>query len=156
MNNKKTQYINLNSARLDEQTEVMEEIQADGACPFCQENLQRYHKKPILKNGKFWTVTYNQWPYENTKIHLLLIYKEHAVKLSELDPAAGSELIQIVQEFEKENNIAGGGVIIRFGDTDHSAGSVNHLHAQLIVPNIDNKNFIPVRVKLGLEWEKRQ
>lgn len=152
----KNSFINLNNAREDKQIEVMQKIAQEDHCPFCIENLRLYHQQPILKEGKYWLVTKNQWPYNHTKYHLLLIYKDHAVKLSELNDQAGTELFQLIKELEKEFAFEGGGLAMRFGDTDFSAGTVNHLHVQLIVPDAMAKDFEPVRVKLGLQWEKRK
>jgi diadenosine tetraphosphate (Ap4A) HIT family hydrolase len=155
MSNNKNNFINLNNARQDEQIAVMQEIAKEGHCPFCEENLRRYHQQPILKEGRFWLATLNQWPYPHTKQHFLLIYRQHATCLAELDPAAGEELFTFARELEKEYQIAGGGLAMRFGDTDFSAGTVNHLHVQLIAPDALAPDFEPVRVKLGLQREKR-
>lgn len=152
----KNNFINLNNAREDEQIEVMQKIADQAHCPFCSENLRLYHQQPILKEGQYWLLTKNQWPYNHTKHHLLFIYKNHATKLADLDDQAGAELFTMVKELEQELNFEGGGLALRFGDTDFSAGTVNHLHVQLIVPDAMDKDFEPVRVKLGLQWEKRK
>ncbi len=144
-----TSFVDLDNARLDEQRQVMSEIADQQHCPFCLENLRKYHKQPILKEGKYWIITPNQWPYEHTKIHLLAIYKTHAERLHEIDPAAGAELIQMFGEIEKEQQIPGGGLAMRFGDTEHSSGTVRHIHAQFIVPDIDVPDYQPVRFKIG-------
>ncbi len=147
----KKSFVDLENARLDEQKKVMAEIVENGHCPFCLENLQKYHKKPFLKEGKYWIVTENQWPYEFTKIHLLAIYKKHAENLQEVEPAAGEELFRFFQEFEKEYGVPGGGFAVRFGDTNYSAGTVKHIHAQFIMPDIEHPDFKSVRFKLGKE-----
>lgn len=152
----KTGFININNARKADQIEVMGKIAENGHCPFCKENLKNYHKQPILEEGKYWFVTTNQWPYKHTKHHFMLIYKEHAVRLADLDDEAGKELFILIKKLEKEYHFEGGGLAIRFGDTDFSAGSVNHLHAQLVVPDAMAKDFEPVKIKLGLQWEKRK
>lgn len=144
-----TQFVDLDNARLGEQKQVMREIIAAGHCPFCLENLRNYHKQPIIKETPHWLVTFNQWPYEHTKQHFLLIYKEHAEKLNELDPTAGQELIELVAWLEKEYQVPGGGWAMRFGDTNYSAGTVAHLHVQFISPDIEEDNFEPVRLKIG-------
>ncbi len=153
MNN--STFVDIDNARLDEQKQVMEKIVAEGHCPFCLENLTKYHKKPLLKDGKYWIVTENQWPYENVKLQLLAIYKTHAENITELDPAAGEELLRFFSEIIQENNIPGGGFAMRFGDTDYSAGTVKHMHAQFIWPDIDKPGFQPVRFKIGKNPEKR-
>ncbi len=154
-NSNHSSFVDLDNARVEEQRQVMRDIIAAGHCPFCRDNLDKYHKQPILKEGIFWFLTYNQWPYENTKLHLLAIYKNHAEKLSELDPAAGQELIQILQWAEKEFNVPGGAFAVRFGDTNYSAGTVAHIHAQYIWPDIHHPNYKqkPVKIKVGKTTE---
>lgn len=145
----KTPFINLANAREEEQKAVMENIADAQHCPFCRENLCKYHQQPILKETKFWIVTHNQWPYKHTKHHFLLIYKVHAVNLSDLSPAAGQELFELIAEIEQSYAIKGGGLAMRFGDTDYSAGTISHLHIQLIEPDFTDPNFVPVRIKIG-------
>lgn len=149
------QFVDIANSRLDEQRQVMEQIIAEGHCPFCLENLTKYHKKSVIKEGKYWIVTENQWPYENVKLQLLAIYKTHTENITELDPASGAELLQFFSEIIQENHIPGGGFAMRFGDTDYSAGTVKHMHAQFIWPDIDKPGFQPVRFKIGKNAEKR-
>lgn len=145
------------NAREGAQKQAMEQMLAADHCPFCEENLDKYHQKEILKNGKHWLLTWNQWPYFNTKHHLLFILKTHCEELSELDPDAGRELIEMCQWAEQEFGLDGGGVFMRFGDTEFSGGTIPHIHAQMMVPDIDAKDFDenPVRAKFG-RGRKRQ
>lgn len=143
------EFVDLDNARVTEQRQVMEQIIKDDNCPFCEAHLRKYHKEPILKEGKFWILTKNQWPYEHTKLHILAISKKHAEKLEELDPEAGRELFEFFQWTEKEYQVPGGGFAMRFGDTDYSAGTVNHLHAQFIEPDLADSSYEPVRFKIG-------
>jgi len=117
----------------------MEQINREKHCPFCKENLDKYHKKPIIKEGKFWILTDNQWPYEKVKHQLLAIYKSHIEHIEQMNPEAGSELIEMFQNESKNRNIPGGGIAIRFGgQTEHGTygNSVLHLHAHLIEPDL--------------------
>lgn len=145
------QHVDIGNARVDEQRDVMQQIITDGVCPFCRENLSEYHKLPILKETEHWLLTNNQWPYKHTKHHFLAIYKEHVEHLSGLEPQAGAELLELAQWLEAEHSFPGGGLVMRFGDTKHSAGTVLHIHAQLLVPDVDHPNYMekPVRVKIG-------
>ena len=153
MNEKnKKKYINLDQARSDHQRSVMEQIQKDDVCPFCSENLSKYHKNPILKEGKYWLLTKNQWPYENVKHQLLAIHKTHIEHISELEPAAGSELIELFAWATKEFNIPGGAVAIRFGsnpELGNYGSSVLHLHAHLIEPDLANPAGEKIKFKIG-------
>jgi len=130
--------VHLENARTADQQEVMKKIIADGVCPFCPDNLQKYHKNPILRDGAHWIITTNQWPYRGTKNHLLAIAKKHIVSLTELPPEAGAELISLFQDLWKELNIAGGTIAMRIGSGDKYASSVKHLHAHLIEPDFDS------------------
>jgi len=134
----KNQFIDLSNARTDDQREVMQEIASQGHCPFCRENLDRYHKNPILKEGEYWLLTENQWPYDKIKHQLLAISKTHVEHLSDMDPDAGRELFEMFGEIAKERGMEGGGVAIRFGSSpDGNYGSsVLHLHAHLIEPDL--------------------
>ena len=69
--------------------------------------------------------------------------------MSKLDPNAGKELLEFVAWAEEKYKIPGGGWSMRFGDTNYSAGTVNHIHVQFIQPDLDDPEFKPVRIKLG-------
>ena len=141
--------VDLDNYREEEQLAVMQEIAESGECPFCMENFAKHRVEEPLFDGKYWLLTYNRWPYENTKLHLLAIYKEHAEHLLDVAPEAGAELIEVFQWAIRHFDVPGGGFVMRFGDTNYSAGSVHHLHAQFIQPDIESETYAPVRVKLG-------
>ncbi len=132
-------FINAVAIRREDQRVVMEEIKKQGHCPFCTENLEKYHKAPILKEGRFWVLTDNQWPYEKIKHQLLAVYKTHVEHISEIDPEAGSELFTLFSEEAKKRNIPGGGLAIRFGSSEHGSygSSVLHIHAHLFEPDLE-------------------
>jgi hypothetical protein len=131
-------FINLSATRRDDQREVMKEIAKEGHCPFCKENLEKYHKAPIWQEGEYWFFSDNQWPYEKVKHQLLAIYKTHVEHLSEVAPEAGKELFQVFGEEAKRRGMNGGGLAIRFGSSpDGNYGSsVLHIHAHLIEPDL--------------------
>ena len=145
-------FVNLENARHDEQRAVMEVIAAAGVCPFCPDQLKKFHSKPVLRETKHWMLTENQWPYENTRIHLLAIYKTHAEKLKDLNPNAGRELLDLMSWAEKKYRVKGGGFGVRFGDPKYNGGTVKHLHAQFIVADTtdpSDPHYKPVRLRLG-------
>lgn len=154
--NKATKYVDIDNSRVEEQRIEMEKIMEEGHCPFCMENLKLYHKIPDELNGKYWIITRNQWPYKNTLFHYLAILKRHAEMVSELTSEEGAELITLFGQLEKKLGVKGGGFAMRFGDTNYSAGTVKHIHAQYIIPDIDKPDFMPVRFKIGKDKEKIQ
>ena len=135
---KNNRFVQMGAVRREDQRAVMEEIEKQGHCPFCVENLEKYHKNPILKEGEFWFLTDNQWPYKKIKNQLLAIHKTHIEHISELDPMAGAELIRLFGEEAKKRGIEGGGVAIRFGSSEDGnyGSSVLHIHAHLIEPDL--------------------
>jgi len=133
-------FIIKDNIRREDQREVMDKIATADHCPFCPENLLKYHKKTILKEGRFWILTDNQWPYKKTKHQLLAIYKTHIEHISKMDPAAGAELIEMFKEEAVKRNIPGGGIAMRFGSNpEHGSygNSVLHIHAHMIEPDLD-------------------
>jgi len=133
----------------DTYKKAVEKIRADAVCPFCPDNLARYHKKPIIKTGRYWILTANMYPYRGARHHLLMVYKKHVEHLSEVAPRAWSELLKLTQAEAGKRAIAGGMFYMRFGDTSHTGASVAHLHANLVSPDIRGKNRKPVTVRVG-------
>lgn len=127
----------------------MEQIIADGVCPFCMENFTRYHKKPILRDGTYWVLTQSQWPYKNTKHHFMAVAKKHIESITDLDPRAMGELLEHFQWAAKEYDMPGGAFFMRFGNMKYNGSSVAHLHAQLLQGDCDAPGHEHVRVKLG-------
>lgn len=135
-----SKFINIVNARNSEQKKVMEDIASNDHCPFCIENLDKYHKNPILKEGKYWLITENQWPYEKVRHQILAIHKTHIEHVNDLSSEAGAELIELFKEQSIKRNIVGGGIAIRFGtnpDKGNYGSSVAHLHAHLIEPDLE-------------------
>lgn len=147
-------HIHQQNARTQDQKRVMAQITSDAVCPFCAKNLARYHKKPILKTGKYWLLTTNQWPYDHTKHHFLAISKKHVESFSELSPKAGEELFSLFSYVTKRYSIKGGGLAIRFGSLSKPASSVKHLHAHLIEPDVRNPKHKDVIFKMSKNPKK--
>jgi diadenosine tetraphosphate (Ap4A) HIT family hydrolase len=140
----------IGNTRNPEQAEYYRRLRDDGVvCAFCKPDIYKYGIRPIQKDGKHWLVMENMAPYENTKVHLLVISKDHAETLADLDPQAGVELLTFLQELEVEHKVLSGGIAWRFGDPAHNGGSVNHLHIHFIVPDKEAVEYKPVRFKIG-------
>ncbi|HET7630528.1 MAG TPA: HIT domain-containing protein [Candidatus Saccharimonadales bacterium] len=142
-------FTNLDNARHDDQRQVMEAINSEGHCPFCSQNLARYHKQPIIRQGEHWLLTPNQWPYEHTREHLLAITAYHTEALKDLRPGSFEELQQHMQWAEQAFNIASGGLAMRFGKVESNGATVRHLHMHLIVPDEARPDDAKVRFKIS-------
>lgn len=129
-------------------TNVIEGIQKDGVCPFCPEQLKKYHKKPIIIESKHWLVTENMYPYEGASHHLLLIHKNHIENFSEITKDAWQDLQKIVNQITETKSILGATFLMRFGETAYTGASVSHLHAQLVSGNEDESSP-PILTRVG-------
>jgi len=143
-------FVNLKNASAGEYQQVIAEIAKTGKCPFCKENF-KYHKKPIYQKKGKWFLTNNSWPYKNTKHHLIILGQEHKENFSELTIKDFEAIKYLVNWAIKKWKIKGGGVAMRFGDTDYTGASVSHLHLHIISPEIDKKTkrAIPVSFPIG-------
>lgn len=150
MSDANPKHLNMENARTPEQVALMEQIKKDGVCPFCAEHFTKYHPKPIIKETDSWFLTENMSPYKNTKHHFLFVYKKAHIRFpSEIDAEARIDLFNLVDEVVKDYHIEGGAFFMRFGDTRYNGSSVEHLHAHIVVGDIDNEGYEPVRVKMG-------
>ena len=121
--------------RNTEYAQVISSIEKKGKCPFCPDNF-KYHKEPVLKDGGDWLITKNSWPYENTKYHFIIISKKHKENFNNLKNSDFESVKKLVNWAIKKFKIKGGGLVIRFGDTDHTGATVCHLHFHLISPEL--------------------
>ena len=96
-------------------------------------------------------VSENMSPYAGTKLHLIIVYKEHAIMPGEIKPEAYAELSEIFKWAEKKYKLKAGSFFMRFGDTCYTGGSVNHAHIQFLLGSAksDDANKDKLKVKLG-------
>lgn len=118
------------------------------------EHFLKYHTKPIIKDGKYWVLTENFAPYKGSKHHLLAVTKKHVQHFDTLSPAAQAELFKLVGDEARKRGIKGGALFMRFGDTDYTGGSVEHLHAQLVSGGKRGKDKKPITTYIGYSAKK--
>ena len=128
---------------------VLRQIQKDRVCPFCEKHFLKYHTRPILKKSKYWILTENFRPYPGTTHHLLVVSRKHIDHFDKLSAAAQADLFSILAPEVRKRRIKGGGLFMRFGDTDYNFSSVQHLHAQLVVGIKQSKNTELLLAPLG-------
>jgi diadenosine tetraphosphate (Ap4A) HIT family hydrolase len=145
----KRKILDLKSARRADQLQQMEEIIKDGVCPFCPKHLEKYHQEPTIKESRYWILTKNDYPYEGSKYHFLIIHKKHIDSIEKISSDASADLIKIISWANKKFNIRGGSFFMRFGDMEYNGSSVSHLHAHLITGIKRNKNTESLKVKLA-------
>lgn len=140
---------NMHTARSQEQSGQMADLAKRGVCAFCPENITTEQKEPIELTTEHWVVKKNDYPYDNTKLHLLFIPKEHVATLSQLSKPALAALPDIIVEIEKKWQLAHYAVGIRSGDMHRTGGSVEHLHGHVVVGDTGAEDHEPVRFKMS-------
>lgn len=128
------------NARAQGYRDVIEKIADEGECPFCEtsSNFLADHTQPIIAQNAHWFLTYATWPYENTKTHYLVILRRHIAHMVNMLPAEWTSLASLVHQFTFDQEIPGGAFTMRFGPTEYTGATVVHLHAHIIVPEIDD------------------
>lgn len=149
----KQNLVDLRNIRGSDQQARYQESLDNGVCMFCRENIEQYHESPVIKEGENWYVIKNDWPYKHTRNHLLIVARQHWVKLEEITAEAMAELLEIWKRLEETFRIPGGALCFRFGDSKYNAASVTHLHAHIVVPNLTG----PVKFTIGKDfsWKAR-
>ncbi|MDO8575627.1 MAG: HIT domain-containing protein [bacterium] len=142
----KKEFVDNANTRPGEYRGVIKAISEKGFCPFCPENIEIHHKKP-LDVRTYWIITENMWPYEMTEKHILLIHRNHLDHLNSMTVDSWIELLAIIKEMNTTLDISGGSFFMRFGDTKFTGASVSHLHCHLIQSNPNHEDY---EVKKGL------
>ncbi len=129
--------VNLEHARGDEQAEIMRRAEELDQCTFCPDFVEQDPNREIVHEGEHWFVTPNAFPYENTRLHLLVVPKRHVEHLGELTSEEGTELVGLLQWACDYYELDYGAVGMRFGDMEATGASLSHLHVHLIVADRD-------------------
>lgn len=144
------EHVNVENSKRDaDYSELLKKIKEEGVCPFCPDNLQKFHPNPILKESKHWKVTENAFPYDGTKHQFLLIHKKHIEFFKEISDEGWVELRQLIKWLEDNYEFQAGSLLLRFGHTKKTGASVQHIHAQIIHSDPDNSNYEPVVTRIG-------
>ncbi|TAL48757.1 HIT domain-containing protein [Patescibacteria group bacterium] len=148
---KKEKLLNLANAHLPHQRKQMEEVSRRGVCLFCRKHLREYHVSPTVREGKHWLVTPNDYPYEGTTLHLMLISKKHITKASQITSGMMQELGKHLSWIERKFKVPGGAFVMRFGSILYTGASVSHLHAHLVVGGKQTGRTGKIQIKIGFK-----
>lgn len=144
-----TKGYSLDNARFGEQADQMKDLAARGVCAFCWEHFENEHREPIELKTEHWIISKNDYPYDGSKIHLLLVPKEHVGTFAELSPEARRDFADTVVRAEKKWDLKHYALGMRSGDMRYTGGTVEHLHAHIVVGDVDDPGHEPVRFKMS-------
>ncbi len=77
-------------------------------------------------------MTRNDFPYEGTAAHYLIVARRHVQAFEQLPDEAGAELWQIRRELAGRLGAASYATVERSGDMRLNGGSVEHLHVHFV------------------------
>src|SRR3989338_1808945 len=104
-----------------------------GHCPFCK--IDKAYNKVEIEND-LCLAWHSNPPEDNTALHFLIVPRRHVKDSRELTDV---ELLTmwktIPRELVKRFAIKSRGLLMRDGDAPLSAGTIEHLHLHLMVPN---------------------
>jgi ATP adenylyltransferase len=143
----------MGNTRVEDQRRKMELAAEKGHCTFCLEHLGTYHDAPIEREGEFWVVSKNDYPYSHARVHMLIIHKRHIEHDDELTDEEWTELRAMKRWISSEYKIPGGALFMRFGDENYSGGTLPHLHAHIVVPDLDDPAYESISCYVGTRAE---
>jgi ATP adenylyltransferase len=132
----------LGNARNEEQLNEMRQFEADGVCIFCPDHLGEGLR--IVHRTALWTVTPNEYPYNGTQMHYMLVPDEHVDDLTKLSADAQQDYWAALAWATK--GLTYYSLAARNGDCRYTGGTIEHVHVHVLQgdPALD-----PVRVKLS-------
>ena len=111
-------------------------------CPFCPAELKRRGRNPLAFTQS-WALFTNEFPRDDVENMLLITPHRHVVDprmLSENDMWDVGLLFREVIHL----HVPDGALVTRFGDPKYHAGTIPHLHANIIRPTPEGGCFLPV------------
>ncbi|HCU70689.1 MAG TPA: hypothetical protein DIC35_02955 [Candidatus Moranbacteria bacterium] len=141
--------------RTAEQYQLMQETVRKGICPFCQ---PEGWKNPPIREGKYWILKFNDFPYKHHRHHLVLVFRKHGNEndVMPISPEAWAEFGEMFQWTITEFGMRGGGLAMRFGHPDFNASTIRHLHAHIQEPDLTGPAKATFAKDRGPEEEARR
>ncbi len=130
---KQTKIVDPQNARSGDYRLELERIQESGICPFCAGGDTLKRQEMLAWNESFF-LTNNYVPYPNTEHHLLIIPVRHIVRLDQVTTAEMREMMTLLNTFIDQNEVKGGILFCREGQTEVTGATVCHLHWNYFVP----------------------
>ena len=145
---------NPDAARGSEQLERMRALEAEGVCVFCREHAERLGSGPVEHEGEHWYVTRNDFPYDGTAAHYLIVARRHVSSFEELPDEAGAELWKIRRELAERLDAVAYATVERSGDMHLNGGSVEHLHVHFVALEQEPARTVRFRVSARADDER--
>ena len=124
----------------------MRSLEARGVCLFCPDGLGR---QQVLLRTPHWTAIPNDFPYQGTALHLLLIPHQHATDLLDLPAAAQQDFWAALGALRDRYQLQHYGLGVRNGDCRFTGATIRHVHAHVLVAQPGADGAPPVRMRFS-------
>ena len=112
-------------------------------CPFCPAELTRRGRKPIHRTDK-WMLLENEFPRDDVEHMLLLVPTLHMISSGGLDASDWTDIGALFHSFLETFVYPAGALVMRHGDPRSNAGTIEHLHINLIKPTREGGMSVPL------------
>jgi len=137
------------NARTDDQLAEMRRLDAAGICLFCPDGLARQGRQRILLRTRHWVVIPNEFPYQGTSLHLLLVPDQHAGDLLGLSEDVRQDFWEALAAVAREHQLSHYGLGVRNGDCRYTGATIEHVHAHVLVGDAAAADAPPVRMRFS-------
>lgn len=133
----------LNVRTYNQYCEAVEYI-TQNKCLFCQLDLKL--NKIIKEVPEGWRLWQTPHPIKHTAHHLVITPTKHITDVAAMtqeDWRGLTSLIEYATGPDSKLNLPGGAVVMRFGPPKFNAGSIRHLHVNILVPDGTGEVRVP-------------
>jgi ATP adenylyltransferase len=135
--------------RTEEQLRRMRWLESQGVCLFCPNGLKEYAGLSPVWQSDLWTIAPNDFPYKGTRLHLLLIPREHVLDIVDLSDAARAGFWGALTFAREWYNLDHYGLGVRNGRCESTGGTIRHLHIHMLVGDPALAAESPVRMRFS-------
>lgn len=131
-------------ARLEVLAKFQESVKS-GKCPFCAPNIENL----LVCETRDWLVVTNCFPYQNSRLHLLVLPKRHVIDPTELGGQEWAGMSEVVAMVTNRFPYLADGYGLGLRVKEIGGVTLYHLHWHLISPSVGENGQIPVNFGIG-------
>lgn len=135
--------------RTPAQLAEMRSLEARGICLFCPEGLRQHGRQQVLWRTRHWVITPNEFPYQGTALHLLLVPQQHAHDLLDLPAGVQQDFWAALGLVRERYQLQHYGLGVRNGDCRFTGATIRHVHAHVMVAAPAEAGEGPVRMRFS-------
>ncbi len=120
-------------------------------CPFCPAELARRNRVPIETHGRMLCLA-NEFPRPDVQGMALIVPKYHATASRQLHQQDVLDAWELQLRCEEKHGFPSGAAVLRYGDPRDHAGTIQHLHWNVVRPTREGGMSAPFAKLVGGEY----